>query len=463
MTFPPSLRAKLIALLISTLVVGWLIWFGWQYHEMADQRSGEWDQSLRATAQYILKSMPSDVDSVLSTSRLRLPDDAGKPPVGRPAVHIVFQVWSLPRNEILIASPTAPRTPLAAGLSRDGASDSVIDGEPWRVYSVTDAEGRVEVQVGARVLQLREDLTDGVRRSLTAAALFLVGLSLAIWWGVSWALRPMHRLSGELARRDALNLTPLPLTGVPREVRPFVASFNQLLARLQQAVDNERQFNADVAHELRTPLAALLTQVRVARTTTPQGPMQTSLENMTHGMERLSRLVQQLLDSARVSASRDSPEYRQIDLADIAAMVPHEFGTTAARRGQVIAVSAEAGAIILGSLDDVDILLRNLIDNALRYGRDGGRVEISCSVVRDTVALRVADDGPSVPEAEREDIFRRFYRGSGTKRAHGSGIGLSLVARITQSHGATITVGPGLGGTGLGISVTFPAAVEMRL
>lgn len=455
-----SLRAKLIAVLISTLLGGWLIWFGWQYHQLVEQRSGEWDQSLRGTAQYILQSMPSDVESVLSSSRLKLSENAEATPSGDASVRIEFQVWSLQRHQILLASPSAPHLPLITRFF-DGPGTTIIDGKDWRVYAVSDAQGRVQVQVGARAAKFREDLSTRVRQSLTSAVLFLVGLSIAISWGVSWGLRPMHRLSRELTRRDVLNLTPLPLSGVPREIQPFVASFNGMLVRLEKAVESERQFHADVAHELRTPLAALLTQVRVARKTMGDEQSDAALNTMALGIERMSRLVQQLLDAARVNASRDRPEQSIIELAEVVTIVPHEFGTTAARRGQVISVSSDACAAVMGNLDDIGILLRNLLDNALRYGRDGGRVEVSCSNDRDSVILRVADDGPSVPEEERQDIFRRFYRGSGANRAQGSGIGLSLVSRIAQAHGASVSVGPGLGGRGLGITVIFRRVAEL--
>jgi signal transduction histidine kinase len=262
-----------------------------------------------------------------------------------------------------------------------------------------------------------------------------------------------------ISDRQVLDLAPLPAAGLPDEVRPLVDSFNGLLSRLDHALQSERQFLSEAAHELRTPLAALLTQAQVAMHAADLAETRRALDILMSGIERTSRLAQQLLDSARVDSARGSTERGTVDLAEVVAMVAREFELVAARKKQTIVLETESSQVE-GNLDDLGILVRNLLDNALRYGCEGGRVEIAChtDIAAGTVALAVRDDGPGVAEEERERIFERFFRGSNGNGERGSGIGLSLVARIASVHGATLSTGHGVAGRGFGVTLVFPGS-----
>lgn len=267
----------------------------------------------------------------------------------------------------------------------------------------------------------------------------------------------MNRLRDQMARRDAMDLAPLATTGIPREIQPLLESFNELLARLAQAMQGERQFLADAAHELRTPLAALLTQTQVALRAGTESDARLALGQLAHGIERTSRLAQQLLDSARIDASQRRHEHTPVELAEVVTMVAREFEGMASRRHQSILLNT-AVAPVRGDLDDLGVLLRNLIDNAVRYSGEGGRIVVTCTADGDGRAeLTVDDNGPGVPVEERQQIFERFFRGSTGNGERGSGIGLSLVSRIVQAQGATLEAGDGLDGRGLGIRIVFPA------
>lgn len=452
----PSLKAKLLVTLMGVMLLGWLIWLGCQYQQVARQQSGLWDQSLRGIGQQILLSMPSDVDTVGSRSRLQLPPDLPAAS-GNKFDKIRYQVWSLRRHQSIVFSAGAPVSPLRADF-RPGLSQATVDGQNWRVYAVSDASGRVQVQVGMAQSQVRAELAYWARISLLTAAALLLGLTLATWAVIRWSLRPVNRLRDDMARRDALDLAPLSMAGIPCEIQPLIDSFNALLARLAQAMQGERQFLADAAHELRTPLAALLTQTQVALRAGTQADARQALDQLAHGIERTSRLAQQLLDSARIDASQRRQDHAAVELADVVTMVAREFEGMAARKRQTIAIET-AVAPVRGDLDDLGVLVRNLLDNAVRYGDAGGRIVVSCSRQGDgeAVELSVTDNGPGVPEDEHERIFERFFRGSTGNGERGSGIGLSLVARIAHAHRATLTVGTGLGGRGLGIALVFPA------
>ncbi|MBB3276475.1 MULTISPECIES: ATP-binding protein [unclassified Pseudoxanthomonas] len=450
-----SLKGKLLATLMGVSLIGWLIWLGCQYVQVSRQQNGHWDQSLREIGQQILMSMPSDVDTVGGRSRLQLPADLPAQPNYK-FDKIRFQVWSLQRRESIVSSNGAPKTPLQPSF-RTGLANTRTAGDNWRVYAVTDASGRVQVQVGMSRKQLRAEVAWWVKITLLSAVALMVGLALAIWAAIGWSLRPVNRLRNLMSQRDALDLAPLPTAGIPREIQPLVQSFNGLLSRLADAMHGERQFLADAAHELRTPLAALQTQTQVALRAGSEADARQALGQLAHGIERTSRLAQQLLDSARIDASQRRHDHATVELADVVTMVVREFEIMASRRQQTIVLNT-AVAPVSGDLDDLGVLVRNLIDNAIRYSGEGGRVVVACGRGLDgaCVELTVTDNGPGVPREERAQIFDRFFRGSNGNGERGSGIGLSLVRRIAQAYGAEVTLDDGLDGRGLSIRVRFP-------
>jgi signal transduction histidine kinase len=453
----PSLKAKLLAAVMAPLVLGWLCWLGSQYAQMTRQQKGHNDKFLQQVSENILMSMPAEIDALGTGPRLALPTT---PLQGKKFETLRYQVWVLDRREAVVASAGAPDEPLRPDFV-PGFAVTQVAGEPWRVYAASDATGRVQVQAGMAQSAMRAELAYWIKVSMLTGGIMLVVLALLVGLAIHWSLRPMNRLRQTMAQRDALDIAPLPLGGIPREIRPLVESFNGLLERLAQAMQGERQFLADAAHELRTPLAALLTQTQVALRAGSQADARDALDQLAHGIERTSRLAQQLLDAARVDASQRHGEQRVVELAEVATMVAREFESMAARQRQTIAIRAES-ASVRGDLDDLGILLRNLVDNALRYSDAGGRIEIHCrpGATPGTAELTVCDDGPGVLPEERERIFERFFRGSHGNGARGSGIGLSLVARIAQAHGATVHVGEGLAGRGFCCTLRFPAAQE---
>jgi len=280
--------------------------------------------------------------------------------------------------------------------------------------------------------------------------------SLMTYENVTW--NDQGRVTQRLANNGATFDTHYGAGGLPDEVRPLVESFNRLLGRLDETIQGERRFIADAAHELRTPLAALLAQTQVALRSAVTDEEKTSLRRLVAGVERSARLSEQLLDMARLDADKYANGHGRIDLYDLLVVVIRDFETAANQKRQLISLDTEP-CVIVGHVDELGILIRNLMDNALRYAGEGGHVAVSCKCLQDSkgrVCLRVADDGPGVPESERGRIFDRFYRVPGNGE-RGSGIGLSLVARIAQLHGATIEVGEGLDGRGFGIDVRFPA------
>ena len=453
-----SLKSKLLIAVMTPLALGWTCWLGGQHFQMTRQQQGHDDLFLQEVSEQILLSMPSTLDVLDEGPRLRLPTRRSM--TGKKFDTLRYQVWILGRSTPVVASDGAPMEPLRADF-KPGFVVSEVAGEPWRVYAVTDASGRIQVQAGMSQSAMKAELAHWVKISLWSGIGILLVLGATVGLAIHWSLRPMNRLRRDMAQREPHDLAPLPVHKLPREIRPLVDSFNQLLERLSEAMRGERQFLADAAHELRTPLAALLTQTQVAMRAGSQADAQAALAQLAHGIQRTSRLAQQLLDSARVDASPLREDRPVVALPDVVTMVAREFDSMATRRQQTLALHAEP-ASVQGDLDDLGILVRNLLDNAVRYSGDGARIEIACGAddAGTTAWLVVRDNGPGVPADERERIFERFFRGSQGNGERGSGIGLSLVDRIARAHDARITVEDGIGGRGFGCRVEFRAASD---
>ncbi|MDC8013250.1 sensor histidine kinase [Tahibacter soli] len=441
-----SLRRRLFGVLVGAFLGFWLLWVALWAMFMQREGTGLWDGSLAANAQTIARTMPRDRELL-----------AIAPVTGLPANvwmrdDMIYQVWA--GGTLLIRSHDAPAAPIKPDFL-DGFDERDIDGARFRVYAVSDAAHGIQVQAAKAHSHLEQIARWLAGATLTTVGLLLALLAAALWLGIRWSLKPVDALCEAVAARATFDLAPLPTAQLPSELRGLVDTFNAQLARLDRAVQGERRFVADAAHELRTPLAVLSAHAQIALRAHDVADKDEALRLLAAGIDRGARLSEQLLDLARLDASADGARRRRTDLAELAELVARDYAASARRNAQQIVLSTQPCPLV-GDVDELGIQLRNLIDNALRYGGAGARVEIRCAP-RDGGGgtLCVADDGPGVAPDERERIFDRFYRVAGS-RERGSGIGLSLVARIAASHGATIAVGDGVGGRGFGVTILFP-------
>lgn len=447
-----SLRVRLLVAMLAVIVCFWSMWLCSLAVRVNDQQAGWMDEMLRHIATQIVLSMPTSVGHLPGAPTFTI--DALD---GIKAEKLSFQVW-LDKGRLALHSPGAPPVPLKADFA-DGFAAVDVDGQPWRVYAVSDATGKMQVQVGRSKQQLASEFSHWITWSLATAGLVFLLLAVATWFVLCWSLRGVTRVQDAVAQRRGLELSPLPTRDLPTEVAPLVDTFNGLLAQLAAAMEAEKRFISDAAHELRTPLAALLGHAQLALRTADPQEARTAIERLAEGVQRSARLSEQLLDLARIE-STTSQHLQEVALFEPVEWVVRDFETTAAERRIRVAMHLEP-CLVRGNVDALGILVRNLVDNALRYTPHGGRCEVRCHTVRRDgrvlACLSVADDGPGVPESERPRIFDRFYRVPGTT-ARGSGIGLSLVARVARLHEATLELGDGLGGAGLRVSVLFASA-----
>jgi two-component system OmpR family sensor kinase len=344
--------------------------------------------------------------------------------------------------------------PLAPHAELGFSTEMTARGE-WRVYSAIVGDNVVQL---AQPLSIRNRLAAGVAwRTLWPLVLLLPFLGLAVWLIVGRGLAPLQRVTRALDTRHPEALDPLPDTRLPEEVQPVVHALNALLARLATALDTQKAFVADAAHELRTPLAAVQIQAQLVARAQDDASRKEALADLQAGIARATRLAEQLLALARSDPDSKAP----MQGVDLHALVDECVGASvllAQERGVDLGIETSEAATVTGDRDALRVMLNNVIDNATKYTPRGGRVDVSLKVEGRPV-VRVADSGPGIPAEERNLVFDRFYRaGEGASRARtdvsGSGLGLAIVRRIALQHGATVELGGSPAG-GLLVTVRF--------
>lgn len=447
-----SLRTKLLLLLLAIISVAWLTTAVFIYFDAHHEIDELFDAQLAQSAQVLLAQAGHDLKDAREDE-----DDDGIATEIAGAGHkyerkIAFQIRD-EHGRLLLRSASAPVEQLAAQES--GFADTMIEGKPWRVYTQHDDDGEIRVLVGERHAVRNELAASVAMRLLLPLGVALPVLALLIWFAVGKGLSPLRRIGSEVAQRDPANLAPLEERTAPAEIAPLLHALNTLLGRLDQALESERRFTADAAHELRTPLAALKIQAQVARRAENEAQRGAALDKLILGVDRATHLIEQLLTLARlVPTSGSAALMAECDVAAIARQVLADLAPAALAKEIELGLSSPAAAMIRGNTDMLAILMRNLVDNAIRYTPPYGRVSVSLRVEQGRARLEVTDSGPGIPEQERQRVFDRFYRILGNDAA-GSGLGLSIVKRITDFHAAKLTLADGEQGAGLKVSVEF--------
>ena len=313
-----------------------------------------------------------------------------------------------------------------------------------------------EVLPGPEAAEAREEIVEALGDALVwPLATALPALALAVWLGVGAGLRPLGALGRELGRRGPQDLAPLDAARTPAEIAPLVDELNRLFARIGEALERERRLTADAAHELRTPLAVLSTQAQVARRASSEAARDEALEALVAGAERAARLVEQMLTLARLESGESAGAAQPVALRALAREVLAEAAPFAHAKGIELELAEGPAPAVNGHAGLLGILLRNLVDNAVRYTAPGDAVRVTLSDERAGVRLEVSDNGPGVPPQALGRLGERFHRIEDAGET-GSGLGLSIVRRIAELHGGRVRFGAGPGGRGLAVSVELP-------
>lgn len=334
-------------------------------------------------------------------------------------------------------------------------------GRPLRMMAVIlpeqdVASKRVVVVIGKTLALHRERTHEWMWRVLPAQMFLIIFAGVMVWWGVGRGLRPLLRLHAEVGSRSSQNLKPLPEQEIVAEVRPLIHAFNELMARLDEALIVQRRFIADAAHQLRTPLSGLKTQADLALCLDDPAEIRHSLKQMRTAADHAAHLANQLLVLARAEPGAQNPaSMTQLNLAELTRNITEYWALNALHK-KIDLGFEEVGSdfYIRGNALLLGEMLNNLIDNALRYTQSGGCVTVRLKRIEETVMLEVEDNGPGIPKNEREQVFERFYRILGSDQ-EGCGLGLSIVREIAYRHGGEITLLSGTAGCGTLMRVTF--------
>jgi two-component system OmpR family sensor kinase len=436
-----SIRANLVLWMASALVLGTVVVLGATYALTRNEVGRVFDEELRQVAHAV--HLREDWSQ---TRRIR---------IARPGFELSVRAYDKTgRIYFETALPSLPAD-LAQTYDEGLASISTQEGN-WRVYTHVTEEGIVQV---GQALATRDVLARDLSISVLMPMLMLIPLLVVIVaWVLKRGLAPLDETSRRVSDRDAARLDPLPTQGVPEELLPLVHQINALLARLEGSLDAQRRFLADAAHELRSPVAALALQVQLAERAHSPAARDAAFGELAHGVERARRLVQQLLDFARLEPGVQSEPFAATDLARLAREVVGRYAAQAEAQEVDLGAEAPPAAPMLGSEPQLRALIENLVDNALRYAPRDSAVTVSVRPHDEGVELAVLDAGRGIPESERERVFERFHRVAGD-HTRGSGLGLAISRAIVERHHGSIALSdaqPGAAMPGLAVTVRFP-------
>ncbi len=437
----PSIRRRLLLTLLSITSLVWLVTALQSYNETRHEIEELFDAELAQSARTLLTVAGHEIaelDGIPTTAHIHfLPKELSETN-GHDYEHkLAYQLWVQPQNKLVLRSFSAPETPLS--YKQNGYSNEVINQQPWRIFSLYDPLSGYQIKVGES-LAIRQELSDEITlRMAVPMFIALPLLALLIFLGIGRGLQPLQRLARTVARREPGHLGKVSTEDTPSEIEPVITALNQLFERVETSMESERRFTADAAHELRTPLAALKMQAQVAQRSQDESERHRALAQVVHGVERSTRLVEQLLTLARIDPESAQQNFTAVALRPIAEEILATLEPAAREKAITLDLRSEENPTINGQAEGIAIALRNLTDNAIRYTPQGGSVAITIEEKDGKVEVSIADSGPGIPEAESENIFNRFYRLAG-QEIEGSGLGLSIVQRIVELHRAEISL-----------------------
>ena len=440
-----SLQGRLLTLVLGTVVIVWLVTALLTWRDVRHELDELLDGHLAQAAAVLVVQQAQDLDE---------DDDASG--VDAPSLHnyapkVAFQVFH--EGRLMMRSANSPAEPLSEpGVNfKSGFANVQIAGTQWRVFATYGAENDVQVYVGEEIASRTSILSAVLRGTLYPMAVALPLLALVLWWAVRRSLHPLHQLGNTLSQRRPDALQVLALEGVPSEMTPMVQALNGLFERIGVLLESERRFTADASHELRTPIAAIRAQAQVALGEADDAPRRTALRNTLLGCDRAIHLVEQLLTLSRLDASA-TPAMTRLDLAALARQVVADAAAPAITKGQVLEFDGPAACAILGNEALLSILIRNLVDNAVRYSPSGANIQVSVQEAQGQVMLAVQDSGPGMSDVDLARLGERFFRVTGNAEP-GSGLGWSIVQRIAAVHRLALQVQRSSALGGLSVSV----------
>jgi two-component system OmpR family sensor kinase/two-component system sensor histidine kinase QseC len=433
MRLPTSIRVRLLLALLAMLAIVALVMGGVTYRNVLVETETIFDYQLRQMALSL-----RDQGEIAPDQAAALNDEQ---------LDLVVQIWSVDGRNIY-ATRAHTALPSRAML---GFADIEVEGQIWRTFSVATPARVIQV---AQPRQIRRRLAADAAWHSVVPLLFLAPLlGLAGWWLSALTLAPLRRVAGQLRERRKL-LEPLPARGLPDEIEPLVSALNGLLQRLGETMDHQRAFVSDAAHELRSPLTALKLQLETLKRAGDETQRQQAMNVLATGIERAARIVEQLLVLARSEPGAPAAPLEPIDLVELVRQAIADTVPYALSRGSEFELKSDGAVEVLGDKAALHLLVRNLVDNAVRHSPRGSRVDVGVHVEQQMPTLLIDDSGPGIPAEERDRVFDRFYRRADAEEA-GSGLGLAIVRSVAMRHEADVSLEQSPLG-GLRVIVRFP-------
>jgi signal transduction histidine kinase len=430
-----SIRARLLVALLIPVALISLLAAGVTYRRVSGETSLLFD--------YQLRQMALSLRSQISLApRIEVPPDQGD-------TDFVVQIWDSFGARTYLSRPGLP----LINQTVLGYADLSLRGERWRAYGLQTADGVIQI---AQPVRVRDELARAAAERVVIPLILLLPIMIgAVAWIVSRGLAPLRFVAVEVQRRDVRSLTPLDTGNLPLEIEPLVGELNRLLERLQQAFSVQRAFVSDAAHELRSPLTALRLQLQLLDRAPDEAARVEARSRLGAAVERAIHLVEQLLALARSEPQENAADFGAVDLSAAAAAGIRDTHELAISRGIDLGLDAAPELRVHGDPEALRVLIRNLVDNAVRYTPPHGSVQVRTHSAAHEVILDVSDTGPGIAPSDRERVFDRFYRRAAAQES-GTGLGLAIVKAIADRHGASVVLGESPGG-GLHVAVSFPA------
>lgn len=364
---------------------------------------------------------------------------------------IMFKI--LRGNEVILASDNSPE---GDGFPREPGYQRIqFDSHDWYLFTLVDDD--TFYIVGERS-DVREELITKIALSYLYPALLALPLLLILLaWTLQRGLRPLVSLDKYIQQRDKDNLDPIEVGNTPSEIKPIIESLNGLLARLRRSLESERRFTATASHEMRTPIAVLKLNVQNALKASSEADRLQLLQELDASVDRTGRLINQLLALNRLEQDAHGFEKQVIDLLPVLREEIATLYPLAMNKSQSVELICEESHLLLNTIPQLfSLLFRNLVDNAIKYSPEHGRVVVTAALDEGAVRLQIEDSGPGVPEDQRARVFERFYRITNSD-VPGSGLGLAIVRRALELLGGTITLEESGELGGLRVVIHLPA------
>lgn len=420
-----SLRSRLITRISIPIVIATLMALALSYHFAKDEISEVYDAQLVHSAKVLLQLTEHEI----------MEDEGFHLGLENPDLQhryerkLGFRVWV--GNDLITGSANTDH--FGSFEAPPGFSDHLVDKHEWRFFIFLDPAKKIKIEVSER-MDIRDELIVQLMISLIVPALlFLPVILVIIWVGVRKVLKPVIKISSDVDRRGSDDLSPIQKETLPREIAPLVMALNRLFKRLSDSFKREREFTDHAAHELRTPLAAMKTQTQVLMKKARSVPeCAEGLENLQSSINRATHLVEQLLSLARLQ-HEDLPQ-EKTNLSEILRECLDDIQKRAEDKKIVLKTDIQGKCLIRGHANSVNILISNLLDNAIKYTSTGGQVSVALS--RNGL-FTITDTGPGLSDTDKEKVFGRFVRADKSGQS-GSGLGLSIAKWIAEAHNVNI-------------------------